>query len=214
MISFKSTAKNTLLSLFSGLFLLTGTFTPVHTEISSPISTSNYENAAKLERIKHKSYQIANTFKGNAKSQAQSTKSSPKPAVASVKAVKVNIPNSIQIAGLSIPVFYSSDTRIDAGNKVALFRTNFLYGHNSANVFGRLASLPVGSTFKLTLGGTTKTYRIVKRITLTKADANKHIYDIAFGKFQNVQYSYSLMTCAGRALAGGDATHRLVLFAN
>ena len=53
----------------------------------------------------------------------------------------------ISIAGNTVPIFYSSNTLIDAGSQVGLYGEHFLYGHNTANVFGGLANLGIGARF-------------------------------------------------------------------
>lgn len=153
------------------------------------------------------------------------------PAVAPAPAVK---PNQIVIGGRTISMTIVKDTRADAGNHVNMYCgsnaacNKFIYGHNSAAVFGNLKNLRVGvDTFTVTLNGATSTYRIV----------NKVIYDYELGgngalrlngdtsvnymnrtakakDNNNVQYDLALMTCHGQSLGGGNATQRLVLFAN
>ena len=153
------------------------------------------------------------------------------PAVTPAPAVK---PNQIVIGGRTIPMTTVKDTRADAGNHVNMYCgsnaacNKFIYGHNSAAVFGGLKNLRVGvDTFTVTLNGVTSTYRIV----------NKVIYDYELGgngalrlngdtsinymnrtakakDNNNVQYDLALMTCHGQSLGNGNATQRLVLFAN
>lgn len=126
--------------------------------------------------------------------------------------------NSLTIAGRTLPVFYSSDLSIDAGTSVGLYGGAFLYGHNSAQVFGILASLPDGTTFTLTLNGQSTTYRIVTRTTLSttalnaNASARAAIYRASY---LGAQHSLSIMTCAGTYDPSlGTNTHRLILFAD
>lgn len=153
------------------------------------------------------------------------------PAVTPAPAVK---PNQIVIGGRTIPMTIVKDTRADAGNHVNMYCgsnaacNKFIYGHNSSAVFGNLKNLRVGvDTFTVTLNGVTSTYRIV----------NKVIYDYELGgngalrlngdtsinymnrtakakDNNNVQYDLALMTCHGQSLGNGNATQRLVLFAN
>ena len=153
------------------------------------------------------------------------------PAVTPASAVK---PNQIVIGGRTISMTIVKDTRADAGNHVNMYCgsnaacNKFIYGHNSAAVFGNLKNLRVGvDTFTVTLNGITSTYRIV----------NKVIYDYELGgngalrlngdtsinymnrtakakDNNNVQYDLALMTCHGQSLGSGNATQRLVLFAN
>ena len=153
------------------------------------------------------------------------------PAVAPAPKVK---PNQIVIGGRTIPMTIVRDTRADAGSHVNMYCgsnaacNKFIYGHNSSAVFGNLKNLRVGvDTFTVTLNGATSTYRIV----------NKVIYDYELGgngalrlngdtsinymnrtakakDNNNVQYDLALMTCHGQSLGSGNATQRLVLFAN
>ncbi|MBQ8991820.1 hypothetical protein IJ103_02025 [Candidatus Saccharibacteria bacterium] len=145
----------------------------------------------------------------------------------------VEIYDQINIAGNTVPIFYSSDTLIDAGSKVGLYGEHFLYGHNTANVFGGLQYLSVGSQFTVTLNGNTKTYQIVgsdlqtkshfegetiittKMTGMTVKTKMKIMKAItAYGEYGGNYYDYILMTCAGTSYGNGDASHRLVLFAN
>lgn len=162
---------------------------------------------------------------------APTTQTPATPAVTPAPVVK---PNQIVIGGRTISMTIVKDTRADAGNHVNMYCgsnaacNKFIYGHNSAAVFGNLKNLRVGvDTFTVTLNGTTSTYRIV----------NKVIYDYELGgngalrlngdtsinymnrtakakDNNNVQYDLALMTCHGQSLGSGNATQRLVLFAN
>ena len=162
---------------------------------------------------------------------ATQTQTPATPAVTPAPAVK---PNQIVIGGRTISMAIVKDTRADAGNHVNMYCgsnaacNKFIYGHNSSAVFGNLKNLRVGvDTFTVTLNGVTSTYRIV----------NKVIYDYELGgngalrlngdtsinymnrtakakDNNNVQYDLALMTCHGQSLGNGNATQRLVLFAN
>lgn len=131
--------------------------------------------------------------------------------------------NVINIAGKSLKVTNVSDTLVDSGSGVNRYGEKFLYGHNTPQVFGGLASVAVGSTFTVTLNGVTKTYKVMKKVTYEKNQATgklqlngsgSYMNSVAKAKSDGVIYSLSIMTCAGTALGGGDATHRLVVFAN
>ena len=143
------------------------------------------------------------------------------------------VADQITIAGNTVPIFYSSNTLIDAGSQVGLYGAHFLYGHNSANVFGGLANLGVGARFTVTLNGTTRTYEVVNRDLQTKSHFEgtttrtirmngmrvstqmKIMKAItAYGEYNGVSYDYILMTCAGESYGNGDASHRLILMAN
>ena len=129
--------------------------------------------------------------------------------------------NSISILGRTIDVFVSSDTRINAGSMVARYingskyRGQFYYGHNSAQVFGGLANLSVGSTFTINLDGTDYQYRIAKIETVANDDTlASNMKKVASGKdYNGTQYDVTLMTCAGTPYGDGNATHRTIVYA-
>ena len=141
--------------------------------------------------------------------------------------------DQINIAGNTIPIFYSSDTMIDAGHQAALYGNHFIYGHNTADVFGGLAGMRIGDYFTVTLDGVTRTYQVVNSdlrtkkhfegdiirrtnvsgmTVLTKMKIMKAI--TAYGEYNGGHYDYILMTCAGTSYGNGDASHRLILMAN
>ena len=131
--------------------------------------------------------------------------------------------NSIQIAGRNLEIVDVADTRIDAGSHVNKYGDKFLYGHNSAGVFGGLASLGVGSTFSVNYGGMLTNYRVAKTVIFEKNEAEgklqlngsgSYMLSVSQARNAGVQYSIALMTCAGTSLGNGRATHRLVIFAN
>ncbi len=129
--------------------------------------------------------------------------------------------NSISILGRTIDIFVSSDTRINAGSMVARYingskyRGQFYYGHNSAQVFGGLANLSVGSTFTINLDGTDYHYRIAKIETVANDDTlASNMKKVASGKdYNGTQYDVTLMTCAGTPYGDGNATHRTIVYA-
>lgn len=129
--------------------------------------------------------------------------------------------NSISILGRTIDIFVSSDTRINAGSMVARYingskyRGQFYYGHNSAQVFGGLANLSVGSTFTINLDGTDYQYRIAKIETVANDDSlASNMKKVASGKdYSGTQYDVTLMTCAGTPYGDGNATHRTIVYA-
>lgn len=123
--------------------------------------------------------------------------------------------DNISIGGRTIRIKSVSDTTVDAGRMVAKYGNKFLYGHNSSTVFGHLHTLSVGSTFTVTLGGQTTTYRIAKAVTLEKhTQVAPIMYPIAQAKYSGQTYDLSIMTCAGVSYGNGDASHRLIIFAN
>ena len=95
-----------------------------------------------------------------------------------------------------------------------------IYGHNSWNLLGSLNDRYVGEVFTITEGGVTRNYQVTdKRIYQKTADGNLEndkntMKDIVNARNGGAVYDVALMTCYGRSLGGGDATHRLVIFAN
>lgn len=139
--------------------------------------------------------------------------------------------NRIEIGGRTVEIIDSNDTRNDAGKYVARYNDYFLYGHNSAAVFDVLYRVGVGNIFSITYGGVTTNYQIKNIIIYRKTgdtslrveDANSDINgeDVAMKyvakgqeKRNGRQYSIALMTCYGTSYGNGDASHRLVVFAN
>ena len=121
-------------------------------------------------------------------------------------------PNHLSYLGHTVPIFTSYDTLTDSGTQIGLYNDKFLYGHNSWNVFGDLPSLAIGDTLTINLNGKAATYRVSYVTTLDKATTQRFMLSIANARFDGVQYSYSLMTCAGTSVGNGDASHRLILF--
>ncbi len=145
------------------------------------------------------------------------------PAAQTVRTAKTaKIPaNRITIGGRTIAVEQSSDTRIDAGSVVKFYNNRFLYGHNSRNVFGFLNKNMKGMTFSLTYNGVTTNYKIMDAKIYKKASQTS-LYDEEADKTYGMtyiskgmnKYSLTLMTCSGTSYGNGDASHRLVLYAN
>ena len=75
--------------------------------------------------------------------------------------------NNIQIAGRTIEIVGVGSTTVDAGNHVNKYGS-LLYGHNSAGVFGGILNMGVGSTFTVTYGGVTTTYRVANAVMFEK----------------------------------------------
>lgn len=131
--------------------------------------------------------------------------------------------NHLDISGRSLKVEYTESTAVNAGNVVKFYNNKFLYGHNSGNVFGFLSGVGVGTTFSLTYNGVTTNYRVSNKVTYEKTGsttlglngATIKMGHVAAGfSPDEVKHSLSIMTCAGTPLGNGDATHRLVLFAD
>lgn len=131
--------------------------------------------------------------------------------------------NSISVAGRTLEIVDVTSTAVDSGNHVNKYGERFLYGHNSAGVFGGLVNLGVDSTFSVAYGGKTTNYRVAKIVIFEKNvetgrlqlnGAGNYMKSVANAKSDGVQYSLSLMTCYGASYGNGDASHRLVIFAN
>ena len=125
----------------------------------------------------------------------------------------------ISILGRNLKVVTSNTTAWTPEYDVARFISGsyngvFYYAHNSSNIFGGLANLRAGSTFSITLGGVTRNYRVAVVETVPNDDAlAKDMSNVARAIHKGTKYSVSLMTCAGTALPGRNATHRTLVFA-
>lgn len=133
------------------------------------------------------------------------------------------MPNAISVTGKTLEIVDVADTAVDSGNHVNKYGERFLYGHNSAGVFGGLVNLGAGSVFSVTYGGATTNYQVAKIVvfeknvetgTLQLNGAGSYMRSVADAKSEGVQYGLSLMTCYGTSYGNGDASHRLVIFAN
>ena len=92
-----------------------------------------------------------------------------------------------------------------------------VYGHNTYNLLGSLSSRYVGETITVTEGGVAKSYRVAAVVVYQKtADGNlegnpqlmKDIANTAMG------HDIALLTCYGTSYGNGDASHRLVVYAD
>ncbi len=147
----------------------------------------------------------------------------PEPVYVAPAPVYVAPRNTISIVGRTLDIVDVADTTVDAGNHVNKYGDKFFYGHNSAGVFGGLVNLGVGNVFSITYGGVTTNYQVARVVVYEKNTstgrlqlngAGNYMRQVANAKSDGVQYSISLMTCYGKSLGRGDATHRLVIFAN
>lgn len=187
--------------------------------VSSNTSTSAVSNASATSSAPVKSTAPA-TSTAPAASTAPATPATPAPAPAPAP---VSNPDRIDLAGHSIRVEYTDSTAVDAGGVVKMYKNKFFYGHNSGSVFGFLSSVSVGTTFTVTYNGVTTTYRVSNKIeyekssatTLSKNGVTYKMSHIANGySTDEVRHSIALMTCSGTSYGNGDASHRLVLFAD
>ena len=130
--------------------------------------------------------------------------------------------NNIAIAGRTIEIVDVANTTVNAGNHVNRFRGKFLYGHNSAGVFGSIVGLGIGATFSVTTNGVTTNYRVANTVTFEKNTstgqlqlngAGSYMNGVAAAYYGGTYYDLALMTCAGTSYGNGDASHRFVIFA-
>ncbi len=135
----------------------------------------------------------------------------------------VALENSIAVAGRVLKIVDVADTSIDSGDHVNKYGDRFLYGHNSTNVFGGLVNSSVGNIFTVSYGGMSKNYQVMKIVIFEKNSSTGRLQLNGSGSYMNsvvkakndgVQYDLSLMTCYGTSYGNGDASHRLVIFAN
>lgn len=142
--------------------------------------------------------------------------------VAALRNVQASAPSysyAISVAGRTISIVDVSDTLVDAGNHVNHIGKLY-YGHNSAAVFGGLSGLGVGSVFSITQGGIVTNYRVAETALFTKNLTTGTLQINGTGSYMRGiknnawGHSVALMTCAGQPLGNGDATHRLVIFAD
>src|SRR5574344_1557308 len=107
-------------------------------------------------------------------------------------------------------------------NGVALYGSKFIYGHNSAAIFGNLKNMNIGDTFTVNIDGKTSTYKIALKEILkceNSADGSYSASESCKLSVKNSIYKatyegnfdLSIMTCAGTNLGGGRATHRLII---
>ena len=126
--------------------------------------------------------------------------------------------NHISVAGRNLTVTEVSNLVMDPGNTTMKFR-KMIYGHSTAGIFGGLQNLGVGSVFSVELNGVITNYRVSEKITFEKSSsstlrANGQTYTMDALTRNAKGHSLMLLTCAGQSLGGGDATHRLALFAD
>ena len=123
------------------------------------------------------------------------------------------------------PQIMNYTVTIQSGEMVAhglsygdIYKTGRLvYGHNSSNLLGNLVYRSIGETISVTEGGVTQNYQVVNMVTYEKtADGylNNDPYLMGDITYTAMGYDIALMTCAGVSYGNGDASHRLVVYAN
>lgn len=145
----------------------------------------------------------------------------------------VTVPSdNIAIAGRYVALTQSGSTEYVSDYNANRYGERFIYGHNSGAVFGVLYGAYAGQTFSVTVGGVTRNYMVADVVVYEKNQANgllqingqgnymnsvvnatKKTVDEVTGQVSLTYYNLALMTCYGTMLGGGDATHRLVVFA-
>lgn len=131
------------------------------------------------------------------------------------------------LASYSNPVFYPTNYTVTAvtGEIVAypsyydIYRTGkFIYAHNSSGLFGNLNYLEYGEIFTITEGGVTQSYQVMDKVVYEKSlesgllNGSKSLTKAV--EYEANGYDVSIMTCYGTIYGNGDASHRLVVFAN
>lgn len=134
-----------------------------------------------------------------------------------------SVSNYIAISGRNISVVDVGDTAVNAGDHVNKYGPRFYYGHNSGAVFGGLVNYGVGSGFSIYYNGALHNYRVAKVMIFEKNVSNgklqlngsgSYMRSVSEARGEGVQYDIALMTCHGTSYGNGDASHRLVVFAN
>ena len=116
-------------------------------------------------------------------------------------AVQVAPSNSISIAGRTLEIVDVNDTAINSGNHVNKFGDKFLYGHNSAAVFGNLVYVGVGNVFTVAYGGASTNYQVAEVVVYEKKSdttlsANGVDYRMKAIVNGRGRYDMVLMTCS------------------
>ena len=117
---------------------------------------------------------------------------------------------NITIAGRVIPLYYS-DTNPDGntppyGLAYKYTDANFIYGHNSYDVFGGLEGIAIGTEFTINLGDSTGTYRITNKGYVSGALMPSSPYYPKGGRL-------TIMTCAAGVTDGSTNPNRFVMIA-
>lgn len=127
------------------------------------------------------------------------------------------MPATPQITNYTVTV-YSGTIVADNLSYYDIYKTNKLvYGHNSYNLLGNLSNRYVGETITITEGGVTQTYRVSDVVLYEKTSEGYLNHDrTLMGKIMRTAlgHSVALMTCAGTSYGNGDASHRLVVYAD
>lgn len=193
------------------------------TGVSGAVETVILKDASPLEvagdLISAEGFFVGDPERGSARLSAETPVAT---GVSDAPREKILLANHIDIAGRSLEVVSVDNTAVDSGNHVNKYNGKFLYGHNSAGVFGVLYGVNEGDTFSLTENGVTRSYRVQAVVIYEKIDdytlslngQKIKMSVVAKARYSGVNYDLSLMTCYGTSYGNGDASHRLVLFAS
>jgi hypothetical protein len=137
--------------------------------------TDIYETRNKVSKAKIKNVnlpKVAYTYAG--------TKKPTYTAKPSVKVSSKSLPNTIAIAGRTIRLKPTNCNTMPTPDYSSAyfcsFRNSpnlFIYGHNTANIFGTIKNLGVGATFKVTFNNKTTTYLITDKFIFNVNEINK-----------------------------------------
>ena len=141
--------------------------------------------------------------------------------------------DAIIIGGKTILIEQSDNTGYVSNYHANRYGNKYIYGHNSANIFGVLYGSYVGQGFTVYTGGVARNYVVSRVVVYEKNEANgllqlngkgnymgavsnaiEKIIDPVTGQVSINSYDLALMTCYGTMLGGGRATHRFVVFAS
>lgn len=113
--------------------------------------------------------------------------------------------------------FYSSGIEVNP-DYYNIYKTGkLIYGHNSGNLLGDLAYRYVGEVITITEGGVIANYQVTDIVTYEKtADGYLNGDRGLMGRIMRsaMGHTVALMTCAGTSYGNGDASHRLVVYAD
>ncbi len=121
----------------------------------------------------------------------------------------------VQTKNYTVSVF-SGSIVMDCGNSICK-TGKLLYAHNSASLFGNLSGISNGEVFTVTENGVVTSYRVAEKVVYEKtADGylNSNMYLMGDIVYTAMGHSIAMMTCTGTSYGNGDASHRLVVYAD
>lgn len=127
--------------------------------------------------------------------------------------------DKIEIMGKTLELKHVDDTTVDAAQHVNKYGEKLFYGHNLPNVFGDLDVMTVGGKITVTENDAKTEYIVTEIMVFDKisgeilaAEGQKYAMS-AIAEYAK-GYDAALMTCTGETYKNGDASQRLVVFAN